>query len=170
MTAKISVCAAHTDRLGDVLDQFRIVLGEHAGADEYSWAGRMWYALGRLEKELQRHIELAKGPDGLAAEVDQSRPTLVRQQEKLQQDYQNLLEQCLALKWEMYRLSQPLDGPAAELGKSLPAAVENASTGPVNVATLRERLEQFLTRLEEYQQKEAGLVLESVTTDIGAGD
>jgi len=156
--------------LGEVLDQFRTVLGEHAGTDEHSWAGRMWYALGRLAKELQCHIELAKGPDGLAAEVDQSRPTLVRQQEKLRQDYQNHLEQCLALKWEMYRLSQPLDGPEAGLGKPLPAAVENASTGPVDVATLRERLELFLNRLEEYQQKEAGLVLESVTTDIGAGD
>jgi hypothetical protein len=170
MPANLGACSVHTDQLGEVLDQFRTVLGEHAGSDEHNWAGRMWYATGRLEKELQRHIELTKGPDGLAAEVDQSRPTLVRQQEKLQQDYQNLLEQCLALKWEMYRLSQPLDGPKAELGKSLPAAVENASTGPVDVAILRERLEQFLTRLEEHQQKEASLVLESVTTDIGAGD
>lgn len=170
MTANQATCPVHTDPFSDVLDQFRTVLGEHAGADEHSWAGRMWYALSRLEKELQRHIELAKGPEGLAAEVDQTRPTLVRQQEKLQQDYQNQLEQCLAFKWEMYRLSQPLDGPEAVLGKALPPAVEHSGTGPVDIATLRERLEQFLNRLEEYQRQEAGLVLESVTTDIGAGD
>lgn len=146
-----------------ILDQFPTILAEQAAADDRGWAGAMWYALARLEKELQQHIEDLKAPDGLEAEVDQTRPTLVRQQEKLQQDYQNHLEQCLALKWETYRLAQPLlDAEPEALGKAAPASGDPQ--------TLRERLQQFVTQLQAYQQTEAGLILESVTTDLGAGD
>ncbi|MBL8795581.1 MAG: hypothetical protein JNM56_16870 [Planctomycetia bacterium] len=170
MYANLQACPTHTDPLADLLDQFRSLIGEHVGEDDHGWAGRIWYALGRLERELQRHLEHAKSPDGLAAEVDQTRPTLVRQQEKLQQEYRNHLEQCLALKWEMYRLAQPDRDADTDLGKTPPPDMEFGPTGRLDFTALRERLEQFLDRLEEFQKQEAGLVLESVTTDIGAGD
>jgi FAD/FMN-containing dehydrogenase len=75
--------------------------------------------------------------------VDGTRQTLVRRADQLGQDHAALLAQTAALRQELRC---------------------------ADAATLRERLEEFAAALHRLEEKEAGLVLESVTTDLGAGD
>jgi hypothetical protein len=77
--------------------------------------------------------------------VDGTRETLVRRADQLGEDHYALLAQAAALR-------QELRCPGAD-GEAL-----------------RERLEDFAAALHRLEEKEAGLVLESVTTDIGVGD
>jgi hypothetical protein len=77
--------------------------------------------------------------------VDGTRETLVRRADELSQGHYELLAQAAALRQEL-RGARP-DGEA-----------------------LRERLEAFAAALHKLEEAEAGLLLESVTTDIGAGD
>ena len=77
--------------------------------------------------------------------VDGTRETLVRQADELGDDHYDLLAQAAALRQEL-------------------------RCAGVNGTALRERLEEFANSLHRLEEKEAGLVWESVTTDLGAGD
>ena len=80
-----------------------------------------------------------------AHSVDRTRQTLVRRAHQLGRKQDNLLEQVAALR----------------------RAVRCAA---FDEDALRERLEDFAAELHGLEEAEAGLVLESVTTDIGVGD
>jgi hypothetical protein len=77
--------------------------------------------------------------------IDGTRETLVRRADELGDDHYNLLAQAAALRQDL---------------RSAGAGGE----------ALRERLEDFAVALHKLEEAEAGLVLESVTTDLGAGD
>jgi hypothetical protein len=77
--------------------------------------------------------------------VDGTRQTLVRRAHELGQEHADLLAQAAALLREVRRADADQEA-------------------------LRERLEDFAAQLRGLEQAEAGLVLESVTTDIGVGD
>jgi hypothetical protein len=77
--------------------------------------------------------------------VDGTRETLVRRADKLSQNHYELLARAAALRQDL-RCAGP-DGEG-----------------------LRARIEDFAAALHKLEEAEAGLVLESVTTDIGAGD
>jgi hypothetical protein len=130
-----------------------------------AWAGMMWYVLARLERPLREHIETAAGPD---SEVDQTRNSLVRKQDKLTENNHNLLEQCQALKWQLYRAAQPC--AEESLGKTPPLQAAGDGGVTPDYQALKERVRRFVAVLESCQNEEASLVLESVTTDLGAGD
>jgi hypothetical protein len=78
-----------------------------------------------------------------AQAVDGTRETLVRRASELGSDHYGLLAQAADLRQEL-----------------------RCAGGEV----LRRRLEEFAEALHRLEEKEAGLVLESVTTDLGAGD
>jgi hypothetical protein len=80
-----------------------------------------------------------------AQAVDGTRQTLVRRANRLGRSHYGLLAQAAALR-------QALRCPDAD------------------DEALRERLEDFAAALHGLEEAEAGLVLESVTTDLGAGD
>jgi hypothetical protein len=80
-----------------------------------------------------------------AHSVDRTRQSLVRRANRLGRNHDGLLEQ------------------AAVLRRALRCPDTDAEA-------LRERLEDFAAELQGLEEAEAGLVLESVTTDIGAGD
>jgi hypothetical protein len=77
--------------------------------------------------------------------VDGTRETLVRRANRLSRNHYALLAQAASLR-------QALRCPDAD------------------DEALRERLEDFAAELQGQEEAEAGLVLESVTTDIGVGD
>jgi hypothetical protein len=157
------------DDLRAAIKQVRTVLIAAAPDDAPAWSGLAWYALARLERVLADEVKNASAADGLLAEIDQTRPTLLRQQQKLAQSYRHLLEQCIALKWQMFTASQRRVVENPFLGKTPPLRSNGAGI-VTDFAALRERVDQFITLVEQCREDEAKLILESSTTDIGAGD
>ena len=60
------------------------------------------------------------------------------------------------------------DSNEARAPQRLPAPTPAA--GLVDLGSLRDEIERFLYAVQRHQNHESGLVLESVTTDLGAGD
>lgn len=154
-----------TNRLDPIIQDIHKLLDSDRPRPE--WAGMVWYVLARLEGPLRAHFDPATNPTGAGSEVDHTRGTLLRRHEKLTQDHHNLLERCQALKWELFRATQPCG--EEPLGKMPPLRKSEGCLSP-DFQALRERLRTFVSALESRQQEEASLVLESVTTDLGAGD
>jgi hypothetical protein len=160
---------AATDNLRAAVKQVRTVLIAAGPEDAPTWTGLAWYALARLERVLADEVKNAGAPDGLLAEIDQTRPTFLRQQQKLVESYRHLLEQCIALKWEMFTASQSRAVENPFLGRTPPLRSSGAGT-VTDFAALRKHVAQFVTLVEQCREEEAKLILESSTTDIGAGD
>lgn len=157
------------DPLRASVKQVRTVLVGAAAEDPQSWTGMAWYALARLERVLADEVKTAGDDDGLLAEIDHTRATFVRQQVKICECYRELLEECIALKWEMYSASQTGGSDNPSLGKRPPQRAK-ADGGRPDFTALKQHVEKFIARVERCREDEAKLILESSTTDIGAGD
>lgn len=158
------------DVLREAVTHLRSAIVGTTPDEEREWAGVLWYGLARLEKALRQQLDNVVDPDGLASEVDQTRPTLVRQQEKLRDDYRNLLEQCMALKWELYRAAQPYLAESDRLGKQPPWKDNGDALPTPDWTALSARIETMIDRIAADHEEETSLVQESATVDIGAGD
>jgi hypothetical protein len=131
------------------------------------WAGMVWYVLARLERALRVLLDPDNNPTGPESEVDHTRESLLRRHKKLTQVQHNLVERCQALKWEAFRANQPCT--EEPLGKMPPLHSLDGCLSP-DYHALKQRLHAFVLALEARQHEEVSLVLESVTTDLGAGD
>lgn len=158
------------DILADALKHLQRALAGTSPDEQREWAGVLWYGLARLEKALRLQQEHVQDPLGLGAEIDQTRPTFVRQQEKLRDDYRNLIEQCIALKWELYRAAQPFLAEHDRLGKEPPWKDNGEAMPTPDWNVLTRRIQEMLDRIAADREEENSMVLESATVDIGAGD
>lgn len=138
-----------TDSLPQALELLRQALAEPALGRERRWAEGVSSALRRVEAELRQHRSQAAEDDGPFAEVDVTRPSLVRQREGLCREQGDLLRQAAALRAIAARCALRPSPP---------------------VALIREQAQELLVALQHNNQAETALVLESVTTDIGVGD
>jgi hypothetical protein len=100
-------------------------------------------ALASLEQALRRHTTAATAPDGLFAQVDQTRPTLVRRMQQIQHDLFDLADQTAELKSRVGRESLP----------------------PIGL-----RAAELVGAVRRLSDQEADLFLETVNMDLGAGD
>jgi hypothetical protein len=101
--------------------------------------------LSDLEHALQDHHEHIEESGGLLTHQEEAaRPSLARQAEKLRQD-------LAALADEAADLSERAERPGGE-------------------ASIRQRALELLGALRQQRDREADLKLESVVTDLGAGD
>jgi ABC-type transporter Mla subunit MlaD len=141
----------------------RQALAAEVSGRERAWAAAVGDALARVEAALRQLRAAAKDLDGLFAEVDDTWQTLARQADELRSDHDDLLASVVALQKEVRRAAEALP-PAAN--RPAPPGV----AGAVDFGTLRRRAEQLLAGLQENKEAETRLVLESVNTDIGAGD
>ncbi len=137
---------------------------------ERDWAERVSAALGALEGALRQHAGEAGAPDGVFASVDRHRPTFVRQMNGLRLGLTDLVREAHVLRERVRQAGQAFHPKAGSLGNPdrLPRPVAPAAVP--HFGELRGELEQFLRRLRRHRDAENRLVLESVTTDIGAGD
>lgn len=149
------------DALALSLDQLQQTLIADDTGREQQWAEAVAYALARLEAALRKHRAAARRPDGPLAEVDQARPTLARQADDLRSDYDDFLRQLLDLR-EQIQLSAeafaPSNGHSVCVGEVM------------DVGAIREQADQICSGLQKDWLAETNLVLESVNTDLGAGD
>jgi hypothetical protein len=151
------------DALGLSLDQLRQVLAADVPGREREWAEAVEDALAHVGAALGQHRADAQAPDGLLAEVDETRPTLARQAEELRGQHDDFRAQLRALRQDVRRAAeafQPGAGPAAAV-----------DAGPVaDFGAIRRQVEQLVAGLQAHREAETKLVLESVNTDIGVGD
>lgn len=143
-TMQSQQAGSRNDALTLALDRLRRALARDIAGREQEWAQTAAEALSGVEAALRQHTAAANRPDGALAEVDNTRPTLARQASALRDEYGALLKQVTMLKQEVQS--------AADLG------------------LFRRHAEEFLTGLEQSKEAEASLVLESLNTDLGAGD
>jgi len=151
------------------VERLEMAVSAHSPGRERDWAGEVDALLGGVEEALRRHVVDTDAAGGMFSEVDLTRQTLVRQVGTLRQEHGSFLEWAGALRQEVKSVAKVFDPQSATGGTGrLPAP---AAPGAVpDFGLLRQRLEEFAAAVRHHRDQEAGLVIESVSTDIGVGD
>jgi hypothetical protein len=136
---------------------------------EREWAEQLGEALTWAERALQQHTTESESASGVFAEVDLTRPSLVRQVGALCREHGDLLERARALQQEAQRAARAFTPPSHPPEPGIPAP-HARDGGVLDFGELRQRVEGFIAALERHREGENSLVVESVTTDLGAGD
>jgi hypothetical protein len=151
------------------LEQLESALGAPAPGREHDWAREVESILGRIEEALRHHVVDTDAPGGMFTKVDLTRPTLVRQVGALRQEHVSFLQRTGALRQEVRSAAGAFAPPPPAAGaERLPAPA--APEGVPDFGAMRQELERLATALKQHRDAEAGLVIESVATDIGVGD
>jgi hypothetical protein len=145
------------------LEWLRLAVAGEIPGREREWAEAVADAVAGVETALRLHKAAARAPDGLLAEVDETRPTLARKAAELRSDHDAWLGRVLCLRAEAARVAQAFQ-PAVVSPPTRPAR------GVADFGAIRNQARQVLAGLEENREEEMKLVLESVNTDIGVGD
>jgi hypothetical protein len=134
------------------------------------WAESLGGALAAVAEALRRHAAAAEAPGGPLAQVDLTRPTLVRQVSRLRQEHLDLPGQAEALAAEARLAATSFGVPADTVTSSHELPPPTGGGAPADVNELRARVRDYLAALRRHADEESGLLIESVTTDLGAGD
>lgn len=149
-------------------DELALALSAEVVGRELDWAESFSSALATLEDGLRQHIALAESVDGIFAKVELTRPTVLRQINQLRREHLHLLDEVRELQRLVTTATRAFQ-PRRALGLlDLPVA-ETRGTVP-DFGALRDRAEHLIALLERHEEAEHLIVMESVTTDIGAGD
>jgi hypothetical protein len=139
--------ATKTDDISAALGQLDKILEEPA-EQERAWAGLVDGALARLEEALRRQATELRPPNGRVPDVH--RPLLPSPGED---------RKAAGLQHELEEFLQTID--------TLRAQTHDAGSA---VEPLRERARALVQAVRRHEHAEVDLILDSVTTDIGAGD
>lgn len=137
------------DALLVAMHQLEAALAAAAPGREHCWIDRVRENLSGVQSALERHVASAEGEEGLFAEIDLTRPTLIRSAERLRREHVDLVQQAEALRRQVAHYG-PEERPAFEI--------------------IRQQAARLLEALRHHQAREADLIFESLYTDIGAGD
>jgi hypothetical protein len=164
---------AKNDTLEKAMGELERALAEEAVGREADWAGRVDQVLAGIEAAVQQRAANLEPPDGKVVEVDRPRlpsPTVSRRAAGLRQELAGVLAEAQALRARVRGAVQAFGVPVqpAGLAGALPVAPEAGAIPDFGV--FRQRVRELLTALAQYEEEEARLILESVTTDIGAPD
>jgi Hemerythrin HHE cation binding domain len=158
------------DLLAQAIERLEHTMEAEVPGHEYQWATETGAALTGLDAVLRKHAVMAEAPDGLFSEIDLNRPTLSRQVGKLEREHKDFLERVRDLRTQVQSAATIFQSPRPQVSSSgsLPAPASTA--GVADFGALRQQLAKFLGALREHHDCENALVIESVTTDLGAGD
>jgi len=158
------------DPLSMPVSQLQEALAEEFPGREREWTGKVDRALGDVENGLRQHAGLAETPNGLFAGVDMRRPTYLRRLSGLRLELSDFSREVRDLRERVRQAGQAFR-PAHELLDGLDGMPPPAARrGVPHFGELRDEVADFLGRLHQHCEEETRIVLESVTTDIGAGD
>jgi hypothetical protein len=157
------------DPLVAQIDRLSHALGAEIPGRERMWAESLDKVLADVERALQQHMMTAQDPDGVFAEVDETRPSLARQAGQLRQDHDGLLGQCLALR-EAVRQAAGAFSFAVPTSLPTPGSATRSDQNVPDLGAIRRQAEQLRDALRQNLQAETHLVLDSINTDIGVGD
>jgi hypothetical protein len=157
------------DPLSAPVRQLEQALAQGSPGREREWAERMVAALGAVEAGLRQHAGLTEAPDGLFAGADLRRPTIIRKVNDLRLQVKDFVREVRDLRERVRQAGQAFQTGSGAVGNPdrLPAVARK--TVP-RFGDLRYRVEDFLSRLRRHRDEATWVVMESVTTDIGAGD
>jgi hypothetical protein len=145
------------DALLVAMHQLEAALAAAAPGREQAWSARVQGDLRMVQEALARHVASAEAPDGLLAEIDLTRPAVVRRVERLRREHADLLQQAGDLRRQVEQLW----------------CVEWTTEGAgerADAADIRRQAARLLDALRSHQAQEADLIFETFYTDIGAGD
>jgi hypothetical protein len=165
--------AAQYNPLLTATERLERTLGEGAPGRERDWAREVDDALAGLEQAVRQRAATLIGRDGSVVKVDRPRlpsPTVDRQAAHLRQELDDILGQLGALRLEVQGASQAFGGtlPPTPTTGALPAA-PRAGAVP-DFGGFRQKAQGLVEAVRRYEEEAAHMVLESVNTDIGAGD
>jgi hypothetical protein len=172
MTPTQGECLSQTSEpLLPVLERLDEALAAGVPGREGPWAGEVDTALAELEAALRQHVAGAEASDGLLSGVDLKRPSYVRRVSELRRQHEDFVRQI----WDFRR---DVAEAAATFRRTIPRPTapsvglpEPAGPGAVpDFGALRQRGGRLTAALRQHRDAETGLTLDSVTTDIGAGD
>jgi hypothetical protein len=158
------------DLLAQPMERLEMALSAPVAGCERTWAERVGKALNEIEQAVLQHAATAEDTEGLFPQVDLIRPTLVRRLHELRAEHAALLEQLGTLRRSVARAAAAFrPGDLDELtGGALPATSVSGSVP--NFSALRQQAQELLTALQDHRDAEGKLALESLNTDLGAGD
>lgn len=139
------------------IDQLERALSARAGAREPGWRTAVDQALAGLEQTVRHHARTLMPDDGKLIDVDRPRipsPGVSRKAGELHGELCRFMDESRALR--------------ARLNASIAAGTANSGDPDLN--TFLRRAKQLVEALQRYEDEEAHLILDSVNTDIGAGD
>jgi hypothetical protein len=165
--------AAKTDQLLTAIDQLEHILSQDSTNREAPWFFRMEQALAAVEQALRQHSANLEGPDGRVLDVDRPRipsPGVVRRAGELQDGLHDLLKQTQALRARLQQATPASGFPShpEETAGALPVAPEAGALADFGI--LCQRARSLVENLRRYENEEVDLILETVNTDVGAGD
>ena len=150
------------DPLALAVNRLREAIATDAPGRERPWAEGVQSALAVVEAAVRKHLAAARSPQGVLAEVDETRPTLARQADELCSEHGDLMAQVNALRNNVQRAAQAFQ-------PTLDASTSGAK-GIADFGAIRQEVQQLLASLEQHTEAETRLVQESLLTDIGVGD
>lgn len=158
------------DTLLAAIGQLEQTLAGDPAGRERAWADRVHGALERAVAALRQHTTDADAPGGLFAEVDLTRPSLARQVGELRREHGELAERIVALQKALAPVREAFAAPARAAGATSLLPEPPPVAAVPDFAAIRARGEELVAALARHRDVENGLVVESVTTDLGAGD
>ena len=132
----------------DALHELELVTGSAAPGRETQWLKDVREALAILEAALGTQQMNASNTKSAFSDIEQDAPRLARRVVQLRDQYGNL----------------------SEAARELRIVVDAAAPESLDVADLRRHLEQLGTELRYLRGREADLIYEAYTVDLGVGD
>jgi DNA repair ATPase RecN len=132
----------------DAMHILEAMIGRAAPGRDSDWQSDVVDALRHIEAALQQQQASYEDPTSLLAEIAQEQPRLRTWVRQLHRQWAELAASAQTLRQQ---LEQPDDAPW-------------------NYADLRERLNALLKALHHHRVREADLVFEALSIDLGVGD
>ena len=145
----IATNRADRKRSLDALHALEVCAATAAPGRETDWRSRVRAALESLEDALGEQAQHSAVSDSTLSDIEQEEPRLRNRVIQLRQHYSGLYRRVSELRSQ-------LDEPTASDG--------------IDFADIRRRLERLAAELRYQQAREADLVYEAYTVDLGAGD
>jgi hypothetical protein len=132
----------------DALQQLEVDAGTAAPGREADWLAQMRAALDVLEDALDEQARHSGLTDSLLSDIQRDEPRLRNRVIQLRGRFGDLRDSLRQLR----------------------SALDTAAPDAVDVADIRRRLERFAAELRYQRAREADLIYEAYTVDLGAGD